>query len=353
MTGSHALFEKVYVEKRAAADEVTCRVFERLGNPEPEYIEHYKDVFDVRSKAGQPDSHKADEAESSGGSRRQKSLILAHNSGRRIYEGAPVCQSFGNEHFYYTATVMNCLYDCEYCFLKGMYPSRDICIFTDIDETFRELDEIEKDHPAYVCASYNTDLVALEDLTGYATRWCERVCSDDKLQVEIRTKCSRTDIYESLPVSERMIFAFTLSPDEIIRDYEKGASNLDGRLRAVRAAMKAGFRVRLCLDPMLYVRGWRDMYSEMIRKAAEEIKDLSSGGSGIKDISIGTFRISDQYLKRMRKIYSDSQIIQYPYICENGYYQYSEKVASQMEEHILALLNESFRDVPIFNWRRG
>ena len=328
MTMSHALFDKVYVEKRASKDTVTGRILERLGDPEREYIDHYKDVFDAKDAyAG-------------------RSLILAHNPGKRIYEGAPVCQSFGNEHFYYSPCVMNCIYDCEYCFLKGMYPGRNICIFTDIEETFAELEKIEKKHDAYVCASYNTDLVALEDVAGYVEKWCEKTAADERLTTEIRTKCSRTDIYEKLPVSERLIFAFTVSPDEIAKGYEKGTPNAAGRLKAVKAAAAAGFPVRLCFDPMIYVRNWREIYTEMVRRASEELRPVN-----VRDISIGTFRISDQYLKNMRKKYPDSQIAQYPYIIDKGYGRYPDKVADAMEDYMKELLDSFFKDVPVFCWR--
>ena len=325
---SHVLFDKVYVEKRAANDAVTKQILEKCRCAEPEYIEHYKDVFDdARQDAS-------------------RSLILANNPGRRIYEGAPVCQSFGNEHFYYSPCVMNCIYDCEYCFLKGMYPGGSLCVFTDIDEIFNELDELEKDHPVYVCASYNTDLVAIESITGYVKKWCERAEADENLTVEIRTKCGRSDIYGELPKSSRSIFAFTLSPDEIITDYEKKTPDLSARLKAAKAAMDAGFPVRLCFDPMIYVRGWRQMYAEMIDAAAGVI-DFS----GLKDISTGTFRISDQYLKNMRKKYPRSQIAQYPYICDEGYYRYPDKVADQMERFAKDMLDLHFKGVPVFCWR--
>ncbi len=328
MTMSHALFEKIYVEKRAAGDENTKAILERLGNPVPEYIDHYKDLFDRKNGEEGP------------------SLILAHNPGKRLYEGAPVCQSFGNEHFYYSPAVMNCIYDCEYCFLKGMYPGGSVCIFTDIDETFKELDEIEKDHSAYVCASYNTDLVALEDVAGYVAKWCERTASDEKLTTEIRTKCSRTDIYEHLPVSDRMVFAFTLSPDMIAAEYEKGTPLSAARLKAVKAAAAAGFPVRLCFDPMIYVRDWRGIYEELIVNARRETDNIA-----VRDISIGTFRISDQYLKNMRKKYPRSQIAQYPYVCDEGYYRYPDKVADQMERFAKDMLDLHFKGVPVFCWR--
>ena len=327
---SHALFENIYVEKNAAEDAETVRILNRIGCTDPVYIGHYKDVFDRKNKG-----------ESFG-----RSLILAHNPGKHLYEGAPVCQSFGNEHFYYSPGIMNCIYDCEYCFLKGMYPGRDICIFTDIDETFSELEALEKEFPVYVCASYNTDLNALENITGYVDKWCREASEHKNISVELRTKCSRTDIYENLPVSDRAIFAFTLSPDEVIEKFEKGTPSLDERLKAVNAAMRAGFPVRLCFDPMIYFRDWKKCYSDMIDKVSS-----LSDTENVRDISIGTFRISDQYLKNMRKKLPDSEVVQYPYICEGGYYQYPEKVRIRMEDHIKELIAERFPKVRIYDWR--
>ncbi len=330
MTMSHALFENIYVEKNAAEDAEAVRILNRIGCTDPIYIGHYKDVFDLKRKDGTDG----------------RSLILAHNPGKHLYEGAPVCQSFGNEHFYYSPGVMNCIYDCEYCFLKGMYPGRDICIFTDIDETFAELEALEKEFPVYVCASYNTDLNALESITGYVAKWCSEASEHENISVELRTKCSRQDIFETLPVSDRAIFAFTLSPDEVIEKFEKGTPSLGERLKAVNAAMKAGFPVRLCFDPMIYFRDWKKCYSDMI----ENVSRLSGKGK-VRDIGIGTFRISDQYLKNMRKKLPDSEVVQYPYICEDGYYQYPEKVRIRMEDHIKELIRKEFPNVPIYDWR--
>ena len=323
---SHALFDNVYVEKRAASDSETKRILERIGCKEPAFIDHYKDVFD-REDSG-------------------KGLILAHNPGKHLYEGAPVCQSFGNEHFYYSPGVMNCLYDCEYCFLKGMYPGRNICIFTDLEETFAELAELEKKHPVYVCASYNTDLTALESITGFIARWCERVLTHENLSVEIRSKCGRTDIYASLPVSDRCIFAFTLSPDEIIDKFEKGTPKLSERLAGLKTAMETGFPVRICFDPMIYTRDWQDKYSRMMEKIVSGI-DITK----VMDISVGTFRISGQYLGPMRKREPEAETVQYPYVLQDGYYAYPDKVRIRMEEFMTELIEKNAPGVPVFNWR--
>ena len=67
---------------------------------------------------------------------------------------------------------MNCVYNCEYyCYLKGMYPSGNIVVFVNLEDIFAELEEILQKHPVYLCVSYDSDLMALEDLTGFVESW--------------------------------------------------------------------------------------------------------------------------------------------------------------------------------------
>jgi spore photoproduct lyase len=110
--------------------------------------------------------------------------------------------------------------------------------------------------------------------------------------------------------------------------------------------MKAGFPVRLCFDPMIYFRNWQAAYTEMIRKVALSI-DLNK----VRDISVGSFRISDQYLKNMRKKFPESEVIQYPYICDGGYYQYPEKVRTRMEDLVKQLVSDKCPGIRIYDWR--
>ena len=80
----------------------TCEILQKFPEAVQIPIHHYKDVFCRKRQdiAGQEE---------------HPMLIVAAKEGRLIYEGAPVCQSFGNEYFYYTSCVMNCIYNCEYC----------------------------------------------------------------------------------------------------------------------------------------------------------------------------------------------------------------------------------------------
>lgn len=333
----------LYIEEAVRDNENVKSIAEKLKTNEITYIKHYKDIL---AKGFSADNRKA----------AAKSIVLADKTGRLMYEGAPVCQDFGNRHFYYTSCVMNCLYDCEYCYLKGMYPSGIPVIFINLDDIFRETETLLENFPVYLCVSYDTDLMALEDITGYVRRWCEFTKSHRNLTIEIRTKCARTDLWKDMDWCDRVIFAYTLSPEEIINRYEKGTPHLEQRIRAIAVGMESyssavntegkTYPFRLCFDPMIYVKDWQEMYHNMWESIRRSI-DLDH----IRDYSVGSFRISDSYLKNMRVRFSETALVQYPYDVVNGYYQYPEKIAEEMESCMERLVSESVPGAKVFRWK--
>ena len=323
----------VYVEEDIWDKNKTREILDRIPNPKTILpIRHYKDLFN-RRRQDTVRQHSS------------KTLILAEKKGRLIYPGAPVCQDFGNRYFYYTSCIMNCLFDCDYCYLKGMYPSGLPVIFVNLEDTFRELEEILEKHPVYLSVSYDTDLVAVENLTSYVRKWTEFTLAHPDLQIEIRTKSGRSDLISGLTPCDRVIFALTISPEEIRKNYEHQTGSLKQRLALARAAVQAGFKARLCFDPMIYVADWKKIYGRMLDQVREGI-DLSS----IMDFSVGSFRISDAYLKQMRRVLPDSPAVQFPFMKKDGTYQYPDSIAEEMETYLVNQLSKYVPREKIFLW---
>lgn len=273
-------------------------------------------------------------------------LIIAAKEGRLIYEGAPVCQSFGNEYFYYTSCVMNCIYNCEYCYLKGMYPSGNLVIFINIEDIFAELEEILAKHDVYLCVSYDTDLMALEDMTGFVRAWNDFVRTHQGLRIEIRTKCGRTDLWDRLVPNENVIFSFTLSPERIRKECEHGTAALSERIRCAAKAMENGFPVRLCFDPIIYCTDWQRQYDAMLDQVAGQI-DMSQ----VWDVSVGSFRISQDYMKKLRRSQRDSAVVQFPFVNDGGVYHYPDRLMNEMERHVVDRIREWIPEEKIFRWK--
>ncbi len=313
-------FSHIYVEKQAADHPLTKEILGRFRKSVVIPIDHYKDVFNR--------AHQDFELQKTA-----PALILAKNEGESVFAGSPVCQDFGNDHFYYTSCARGCIFNCEYCFLRGMYGSGNVVIFVNLEDIFTEVDMMCKQHHMYLCVSYDTDLIALESLTGFVSKWSSFTESHEDLTIEIRTKSFRKDIYDICHPCERTIFAYTLSPQEVIDRYERKTSSLSDRLDAAAYAMSKGFPVRLCFDPIIYFRGWQKAYSELIQKVSEKI-DLTK----VKDVSVGSFRIPAEYMKPLRKSFPTSSICQFPYENRNGVFQYSEDLQGEMENTLVTLL---------------
>ncbi len=326
-------FSHIYVEKSIRKHARTQEILAKFPSAKVVEINHYKDVF-CRSKQSYILQHHT------------QSLILAAKQGTLLYKGAPVCQRFGNQYFYYASCIMNCVFDCEYCYLKGMYPSANIVIFVNLEDIFAEVEKILKSHSLYLCVSYDTDLLALEQIIGYVQEWCGFAKKHKNLKIEIRTKCANKLFAQNIRPIPNVIYAFTLSPQAVIEACEHYTSSLAERLNCAADLIRAGWPVRLCFDPMIYLPDWKQLYKEMLEQAFCTI-DFEK----IVDVSIGTFRISQDYLKNIRKQEPDSAVVWFPFQSENGYCHYPNELMEQMEHFLAESLAGKISKEKIFRWR--
>ena len=333
-------FSHIYVEKELLGGEEVQAILEKFPKAKLIPIRHYKDLFNRRkqNRALQEKSRK---------------LILARKEGQRIYPGAPVCQSFSESSFYYASLLMNCPFHCEYCYLQGMYPSANLVLFLNLEDYFSDCRRLIKEKGSlYLCISYDTDLLALEELYPFVERFARFLEKEPNLRIEVRTKAGGESLFRRLlkmhlseDAKKRLIFAFTLSPEKIVSEAEHGTAGLKGRLRAIKMAMEEGFTLRLCFDPMLYHADWESLYTALLEKVFREIPMEK-----LYDVSVGSFRISESYLKSMTKSCGDSPYTSFPYENTDGYYHYPKELLCKMEGFLEQRLLEKLPKEKIFRW---
>ena len=321
-------FTHVYVEERALEHPLAQSVLSKLPDAEVVHIRHYKDVFDRKRQNAVLQ-------------REHRSLIVAVRDGNRVFEGAPVCQSFGNKNFYYASSMMNCPFDCEYCYLKGMYPSSNMVVFVNLEDYRADVESKLADGPMYVCASYDTDLIAMNYLTGHVDFWKELARAHPDLLVEIRTKAA-VDITDNI---SNVIYAFTVSPEEVVSRYERATAPVSARISAAAKALGNGAKVRLCFDPIIRIPDYENAYGKLVDDVAAAI-DFAK----LTDVSVGTFRISSDYLNKMRRAYPDSEVAWYPYVIKDGVAQYEPRADRAMQDYVCGLLERYTGREKIFTW---
>ncbi|WP_448975426.1 spore photoproduct lyase family protein [Oribacterium sp.] len=333
-------FQHIYVEEAILQSPDVERVLRKFPKAKVIPIKHYKDVFN-RKKQGRL-------AQS-----RSRKLILAKKEGQRLYDGAVVCQDFSESHFCYTSLLMNCPFHCAYCYLQGMYPSSNLVMFLNLEDYFSDCRKwIAEKGSLYLCISYDTDLLAMEGIYPYVEEFARFLNQENALRIEVRTKAGGEGLWrkmQKLPLSsegrKRMIFAFTLSPEEIIEEAEEGSARLSSRIFAIQKALEEGYLVRLCFDPMIYHPRWKELYSDLLQEVFEKIPMEQ-----IHDCSVGSFRISESYLKAMGKALPSSPHTQFPYENTGGYYHYPKELMEEMEGFLYSRLQEKLPKEKIFRW---
>lgn len=326
-------FSHIYIEKEALHHPKTEQILSHFKHSTIIQIDHYKDVF---NRAGQSFITQ----------KQSQNLILAIKKQSFLYKGAPVCQDFGYDNFYYTSNIMNCIYDCEYCYLQGMYPSGNIVCFVNLEDFFHEVTQLLENMPLYICISYDTDLLALESITGFVREWIAFAHKHPNLTVELRTKsCNYKSIADITPTNN-FILAWTLSPNDIIQQYEHHTPDYAARINSINHAIQDGWTVRLCFDPLLHVKNEIHLYQTWIKQVFQDIKPAC-----IKDVSVGIFRISKEYLKVMRKHRPHSVITQYPYCNDNGVCHYANHISNQLVEEVTRTVAQYIDQTKIFIWK--
>ena len=319
-------FSHIYVEKKIVDNKNTLEILSKFKDSKIIEIDNYKEVFSSNNQ----DFHLQ---------KLGQNLILASNKPNMIYEGAVVCEDFENDNFYYTSSIINCVYDCEYCYLQGVYSSGNIVIFVDIEKVFEEVEELyNKLKTLYLCVSYDTDLLAIENICGFSEKWYHFIEDKKYLKIELRTKSGNIDKFLNLKPLDNFIIAFTLSPENITLKNEKYTASFKNRVKAIKELQEKGWKVRICIDPLIYSDNFEKNYSQMIEYLFNEIDKEK-----VIDISIGVFRISKEYLKKMRNQNQNSEILYYPFECIDGVYTYSDKTKSYMinfiKEQFLKYIN--------------
>lgn len=282
---------QMYCEKQALEYKLAQDIIKRTG-VRPVLIDSYRDIFNRPMQSVKLQ-------------KKHQSIILAVKKDNFLQKGSDKCQSFGIKSYYYTVPAMNCPYDCSYCFLKGMYSSSYIVIFVNIDDYFESIRNCSKNEDnVYISLSHESDLLSLEPLTRNIRSWAVLANELPNIQFEVRTKCASTFVMNTLAngsnatnsFPRNFILAFSLLPDLIIREFEPSTPPLDMRLKAINHALTKGIPLRLCFDPLIWIKNSQEIYNTFIDEVFTEIDP-----GRIRDVSIGNFRIPDEFSPRFER----------------------------------------------------
>jgi spore photoproduct lyase len=323
-------FSHIYVEEKVKEHPITKKIISKFEKSKIIYINDYKEIFSGfdQNFSIQKESQK---------------LILAEKKDHFIYKGSKMCHDFDNSAFFYTNNIINCLYDCKYCYLGGMYPSSNIVVFVNIKDFFNEMEKLSKKYDSiYLSYGYDTDIPLFENIYPFIQAWNRKIIELGNINMEIRTKSNILHNILTKDNIENIIPAWTLNPQKFVEKYEKKTPSLDERLKSIKQVQKMGVKVRISIDPIIIEENYLEEYKDLVYNIFNSLNPYF-----IRDISLGVFRIPNIYLKNLKK-HSNSPIVFSDFEVKNSIATYPLRKKEYTVNNMIRLLSDFIDREKIF-----
>ncbi|MFI3138031.1 MAG: DNA photolyase [Methylococcaceae bacterium] len=259
--------------------------------------------------------------------KQQPALILAEKFQQAVLP-APAGYGIGATRNYYFSHMLNCLYDCRYCFLQGMYQSANYVVFINYEDFQQQILAICRaapDEMLHFFSGYDGDSLALEPLTGFATHFVDFFAGIPNAWMELRTKSTQVRRLLNRPATSNTVVAFSLAPDAIAQKVEEKAPTLAKRLEALCKCQAHGWPIGLRFDPLLYVTDYQTVYADFFAQVFARI-DVTR----LHSVSLGVFRLPTGYFKKMHKLYPESRLFSGPLEQTAGMVSYQAELEQEM-----------------------
>jgi len=262
--------------------------------------------------------------------KQKPALILAEKYKNFVLE-APAGYGIGAKKNYYFSHMLNCLYDCRYCFLQGMYQSAHYVLFVNYEDFQRDIRQLCADYPdqeLHFFSGYDCDSLALEPVTGFAEQFLPAFAELPNAWLELRTKSTQIRSLLSREPLPRGIVAFSLSPESMGAKVEHKAPSLQRRLDAMVKVQEQGWQIGLRFDPLLYQADYQQHYQPFFDQVFARIDS-----SRLHSVSLGVFRLPEHYFKKMHKLYPEEKLFAGPLSTEQGMVSYRQDLEQDMMQY--------------------
>ena len=262
--------------------------------------------------------------------KQRPALILAEKYQKFVLP-APDGYGIGGDSNYYFSHMLNCLNDC-------MYQSANYVLFVnyeDFQQQIRQICDSRPDQQLYFFSGYDCDSLAFEPVTGFAEAFLPVFAELPNAWLELRTKSTQIRSLLNRPVQPRCLIAFSLSPEVMANKVEARAPTVAKRLEVAAKLQQQGWAIGLRFDPLIYQHDYRQRYRELFEQVFTVIDP-----DALHSVSLGVFRLPEQYFKKIHKLYPEERLFASPIQIKNGMASYRTELEEAMMDECTKMLLE-------------
>ena len=307
------MIDTIYIEEQIANHPRAQDVLARFPDARHIYCERYGEIFNRKAQSFRLQ-------------KQQPALILAGKH-KGFVLPAPESYGIGASENYYFSHMMNCLYDCRYCFLQGMYQSAHYVLFVNYEDFAKQIEDKinETQEEIHFFSGYDCDSLALEPVTKFLDYFLPVFRDNPDALLEIRTKSTQIRTLLNTEPLDNCVLAWSFTPTEIANALEHKAPSIERRIDAIGKLQEKGWRVGLRFDPLIYSSEYQTQYKKLFADTLAKCKPEL-----LHSVSLGSFRLPKDFFKSLQKMYPSEKLFASPLKEENGMISYKEQIRSEM-----------------------
>lgn len=286
------MISTIYIEREVQHHPRTLEICRRFSQATQIVCDHYTNLFNSNSQNFRLQ-------------KKQPALILAKKHDGRVLR-TPEGYGIGSENNYYFSHMMNCLYDCRYCFLQGMYRSAHYVVFVNYEDFFRDIGNTANAHikeQSWFFSGYDCDSLAMEPVTGFMGACLDYFDNLPHANLEIRTKSTQIRTLLDRPAIKNAVVAYSFTPDNIARRLEHKVPSVAKRIAALEKLQRHGWPIGLRLDPLIATDSFANDYRDLLDTIFDRIDPTT-----LHSISYGAFRLPKPFFKKMVTLYPEERL---------------------------------------------
>ena len=296
----------VYIESRVIDHPRSTELLKRFRNVPVVEIEHYGEVFNRRSQNFRLQ-------------KKNPALIVAHKDKGQVL-AAPDGYGLGARHNYYFSHMLNCIYDCRYCFLQGMYQSAHQVLFVNYEDFGTRIQQLATQHApesVWFYSGYDCDSLANEPMSRFTEYFLPLIQPFENAWLELRTKSTQVRSLLAQQPQSRVVIAFSFSDHHSHSQLEHGVPSISKRINAMQRLIEAGWSVGLRFDPVVYHQQYQPAFTRLLQEVFSNID-----AQRLHSVSLGSFRLTRDHFRKMNRLYPEEPLFAQNLELNNGIVSY-------------------------------
>jgi len=233
--------------------------------------------------------------------------------------------------------VQQCAYACSYCSIQSFYNSHEIKVVGNLKERLKTI-ELEEGtwHIGTGQSSdsllWGNDYGTLEALNVLCERYPDLI-------VELKTKSSRADWIDTIPLDDHIVASWSLNSETIATKEELLSSPIKQRLQTARKAADKGIPIGFHLHPIVLTKGWQEEYKQLVDQIVDQFNPEE-----VVMVSMGTLTFTKAVLRKLRQEGRKSRILEMELVETAGKYSYPLETKKMFFSYVYNLFPDTWKN---------